>query len=95
MKEIVVESLVRTTEIITVEDDKADDILRDLKDSEKQRELAKDVKKKLGLDDVQIKDVKVFVRDIDEKPKKLSKRKCGQVSKANSTKKTAKDKGVK
>ena len=72
MKEIVLEKLVRVTEILTVHDDVAEGVANLAKSDDNQREWAAEVKRELGLDDVQVKDVKTFVRDIS--PKKSRKR---------------------
>ena len=76
MKEVRIETVVRTTEIIKVPDDQADDFVIRLKDKNEQRDWAENWKKKLNVDDASIGNVKIFVADIPEKTKKTRKKKA-------------------
>lgn len=76
MKELTIETVMRTTQIIQVPDDQADDYVARFKEKEQQRDWAKTWKKKLNVDDAAISGVKVFVRDIPEKTKKTRKKKA-------------------
>lgn len=76
MKELRIETVVRTTQIIQVPDEAADDYVARFKDKDQQRDWAKAWKKKLNLDDTSIGSVKVFVADIPEKAKKTRKKKA-------------------
>lgn len=76
MKEVTIETVVRTTEIIKVPDDQADDFVARLKDKNEQRDWAENWKKKLNVDAASIGSVKVFVMDVPEKKKKSSKKKA-------------------
>lgn len=76
MKEVTVERIMRTTEIIKVPDDQADEFVARVKSKEWQRSDAKNFEKAMDVDDVVISGVKAFVRDIPEKTKKTRKKKA-------------------
>lgn len=96
MKEVIVERVVKVTEIIKVNDNVIGTCINEAKDITYKREWAKDAKQRLCADDVQVKDVKVFVRDIPETKKKVSKRKSEQTSETKTTeKKTTKSRSKK
>lgn len=67
MKEVIIESVVTTTEIVKVPDDQVDEFVQRLRTAEEQRAIAKDIKHKLSLDDAAVSKLKLFVRDILEK----------------------------
>lgn len=70
MKEITVESLVRVTKIMKVDDTAADQFLQSMKGEEGKRSYGNIVKHQMEADDVRVKELKMFVRDIPEKPAK-------------------------
>ena len=66
MKEITTELTMRVTMISNHEDNFADQMILDNRDTEKRRSIANKIKEILGADDVQITGIKDFVRDIEE-----------------------------
>lgn len=75
MKEVIVEKLVRTTEIIKMSDEEAEIYVEQVKTDADKRSWSKIVKEAMHFDDVNVADVKVFVRDIPDKEKKSRKKK--------------------
>lgn len=73
MKEVIVEKLVRTTEIIKMSDEEAEIYVEQVKTDEDKRAWSKRVKEVAGLDDANVADVKVFVRDIPAKKSRKKK----------------------
>ena len=73
MKEVIVERLVRTTEIIKMDDEAADIYVQQVKTVDDQRAWGANAKEVLNLDDANVSDVKVFVRDIPDKETKTKK----------------------
>lgn len=80
MKEITVVTDIRTTEIIQVADDCVDEYVTRINSTDAKRGFAANMKREMGIDDAQIKNVKLFVRDIPEekKPAKKSRKKKGE-----------------
>lgn len=77
MKEVIVEKLVRTTEIIKMSEEEAEIYVEQVKTEADKRAWSKRVKDVAKLDDVNVADVKVFINDISEKeaPVKKSRKK--------------------
>lgn len=76
MKEVTIETVMRVTEIIKVPDDQVDEFVTRIKTEEDKRNCAGVAKKAMDVDDVTVRGVKVFVRDIPDKKKKTSKKKA-------------------
>lgn len=75
MKEVIVERVVRVTEIIKLTDEEADIYEVQVKTVEDQREWARNAKAALDSDDIVCDKVKLTIRDIPDKPKKSRKKK--------------------